>query len=342
MPYLAADSDHEELRSLPHYSGPQSAPSQKYYSGVRSPRQGRQGRGNWVESLKLWSIPCYARILRENNIDVKASPCDRPYVTRRSEEEVKRRIEEAIVEKKRCRFNAARVSFVKMAVEMPGSAQVWLDFARLETECGEYANALEVVTAALRGHANNEVLFQKKMHIEERMRLPDMIQRDVETLSRVRSLKALKVVVEGLLILARFGYEGQVREHFRAILEKRVNSSSHLFVDYLWFEEHCGSCDALMTKIPVLLERNVNFNPLWFACFALLEHYHRLVWDGRDVLARVEDRVYEQWMVRAIANLTNDIKWKVFVERISFWCRALLDIMSLPADHVPAAPSSHP
>ena len=124
------------------------------------------------------------------------------------------------------------------------------------------------------------------------MRLPDMIQRDVETLSRVRSLKALKVVVEGLLILARFGYEGQVREHFRAILEKRVNSSSHLFVDYLWFEEHCGSCDALMTKIPILLERNVNFNPLWFACFALLEHYHRLVWDGRDVPARVEDRVY--------------------------------------------------
>ena len=41
-----------------------------------------------MESLKLWSIPCYARILRENNIDVKASPCDRPYVTRRSEEEV--------------------------------------------------------------------------------------------------------------------------------------------------------------------------------------------------------------------------------------------------------------
>ena len=47
-------------------------------------------------------------------------------------------------------------------------------------------------------------------------------------------------------------------------------------------------------------------------------------------------------MVKAIANLTNDIKWKVFVERISFWCRALLDIMSLPADHVRAAPSSHP
>ena len=60
------------------------------------------------------------------------------------------------------------------------------------------------------------------------------------------------------------------------------------------------------------------------------------------MLTRVEDRVYEQWMVRAIANLTNDIKWKVFVERISFWCRALLDIMSLPADHVRAAPSSHP
>ena len=171
---------------------------------------------------------------------------------------------------------------------------------------------------------------------------PAMVQKDVETLSRVRSLKALKVVVEGLLILARFGCEDLVRRHFRAILEKRVNSSSHLFVDYLWFEEHCGSCDALLARIPVLLERNVNFNPLWFACFALLEHYHQLVWDGRDVLARVEDPVYEQWMVSAIANLTNDIKWKVFIERISFWCRALLDIMSLPAEHVPAAPSPHP
>lgn len=307
-------------------------------SGDQKLHMTQQSWETWVRSLKLWNIDCYKQILQDNHIDT-ASMFNRSGLSHPREEDIKRSIEEAIVEKKNCCFNAARVKFVKMAVKMPDKEQVWLDFARLETECGEYKNALEIVTAALSKHANSEALFQKKISIEERLMKRDMILEDVTTLLSQDSTKMLKAILDGLVTLTRFGCEGKVLFMFKKLKEDK--SSNLVSVKYLWFEMHCGKCADVMEKLPDVLNDNRNYNPLWFTSFALMEHYHELTWDRHDVMARVENSMYENWMTEAVAVLTNDIKWKLFIQRISCWCRALLDIMSLFGDQVLALAFDH-
>ena len=291
---------------------------------------------NWAASLELWRTQPYKDLWSVSNMTKYARLCPKRIRSKNEEDaQVGRRIEQAIEEKKRCRMNAARVAFMQLVLDFPDNPLCWIEFVRLEMECGEYRNAREVVTAALVGHSRNEMLYQKKLRIEERFCDAPSILQDVTALNRMNSQKALKVMMEGVLILARLGYEKEANSFFTAACNNGRFFTGNFYMDYLVFEQHCGSRDYLLVLVPSILKKFPKFGPLWFYCFRLIEHDHELTWNRKFVLSRVECYLYMEYMDCAMRYLTSDIQWKVYMERLLFWSHALPDLSRMLCSDVP-------
>lgn len=291
---------------------------------------------NWAASLELWRTQPYKDLWSVSNMTKYARLCPKRIRSKNEEDaQVDRRIEQAIEEKKRCRMNTARVAFMQLVLDFPDNPLCWIEFVRLEMECGEYRNAREVVTAALVGHSRNEMLYQKKLRIEERFCDAPSILQDVTALNRMNSQKALKVMMEGVLILARLGYEKEANSFFTAACNNGRFFTGNFYMDYLVFEQHCGSRDYLLVLVPSILKKFPKFGPLWFYCFRLIEHDHELTWNRKFMLSRVECYLYMEYMDCAMRYLTSDIQWKVYMERLLFWSHALPDLSRMLCSDVP-------
>ena len=120
---------------------------------------------------------------------------------------IRKRIDEGIEKKKNCQFRQARLIFIELIIQYPSYLQIWLEFTRLEMECGEYQNASHVLESALTQHQHNELLLQKKIRVEERLNHIKPIQAIIEELRELDTQKSMKIIMEGIAVVARMGYE---------------------------------------------------------------------------------------------------------------------------------------
>lgn len=255
-------------------------------------------------------------------------------ITPSEEESIRKRIDDGIEKKKNCQFLKARTVFIELVLEYPHCLQIWLEFTRLEMECGEYNNAAMVLDAALLQHNHNELLLQKKIRVEERLNHIKPIINIIKELKTVDTQKSLKIIMEAIAVIARMGYERRAMIYYRKIVQVSRFFTGNFFMELMLFEEHYGDYEKLMRMIPIALEKYPKYGPLWFYCFELEEHDCMTKWTRHDLNSRVSFNRYEEYMKKAVSCLTSDLLWKVYFIRIQFWYRSILYLRAVTLKEV--------
>ena len=286
-----------------------------------------------IISLPLWNYPPYQEIWRSLDATKKNYHAS-SFISTQEEELIRKRIDEGIEKKKNCQFRQARLIFIELIIQYPSYLQIWLEFTRLEMECGEYQNASHVLESALTQHQHNELLLQKKIRVEERLNHIKPIQSIIEELRELDTQKAMKIIMEGVAVVARMGYEIRASSYYESIVKKSRFFTGNFFMELMLFEEHYGSHEKLMMMVDEALEKYPKYSPLWFYCFELIEHNCMIQWNYENLNSRDSRSRYEDYMERAITSLTSDLLWKVYFIRIQFWCRSILYIRSAVVKNV--------
>ena len=291
---------------------------------------------NWrIHLSQLWQEPVYRRIW--DGFDGEKQR----YLSKASQQKVegdkdliKRRIEVGIQEKKICHITKSRTIFVELVLEYGSNIQVWLEFCRLEMECGEYKNSRIVLMTACTQHPHNELLLQKRLRVEERLRSVNEV---IELLNELRYLdtqKSMKIMVEGLSVLAKLGYEKMAYELGSSVTYPSKYYTGNLYYGMMLGEQRAGRRDVLLSLANEALKIFPKYGPLWFFCFDLFEHELIITWNSQRMYDLLKADRIEAFAEQAHSQLTSDILWKVYLLRVYCWLRSCMYMRSVTFDDV--------
>ena len=288
-----------------------------------------------VHLSPLWSLPVYRSIWNALEESKKAQLANAPLLEDPGDPvAIKRLIDRGIQEKKSCRITRARTIFVELVVKYARNVQVWLEFCRLEMECGEYSNARVVLETASTQHPNNELLLQKRLRVEERLRSVENVIIIINELQFMDTQKSMKILVEGIGILAKLGYEKMAFEFSQNISTTSKYFTGNLYLEMMLGEQRSGSMKTLMQMIDNALVLFPKYGPLWFFCFNLTEHLRQLQWNKESMMELISVESMEKNAQLARDSLTVDILWKVFLLRVEYWYRTCMFLRQFTFDNV--------
>ena len=285
-------------------------------------------------TLPLWGIREYQELSQKGLLRITQRVNPNRTLSAEEEKELDLRMLRGIELKREGFPRRARIVFLDLASEQPLFIPVWIEFYRMEIECGEYLSAHLILKSALAYHPKNELLLQKLIRVDEKLMDVASLMYTVEGLVQMDTQKSLRTAMEGVASLARLGYRQFAASVYERVISNPRFSLGNFFLEFMNFEKHCGWYYELLRLSQTALQRYFKYGPLWFYCFTLIEHYYTLMW-RRDVVAnRVDCRVYDEYMKKAVGCLTNDILWRVFFVQIQFCNRAVLHVRDVVSQRV--------
>lgn len=285
-------------------------------------------------TLPLWGIREYQELSQKGLLRITQRVNPNRTLSAEEEKELDLRMLRGIELKCEGFPRRARIVFLDLASEQPLFIPVWIEFYRMEIECGEYLSAHLILKSALAYHPKNELLLQKLIKVDEKLMDVASLMYTVEGLVQMDTQKSLRTAMEGVASLARLGYRQFAASVYERVISNPRFSLGNFFLEFMNFEKHCGWYYELLRLSQTALQRYFKYGPLWFYCFTLIEHYYTLMW-RRDVVAnRVDCRVYDEYMKKAVGCLTNDILWRVFFVQIQFCNRAVLHVRDVVSQRV--------
>ena len=285
-------------------------------------------------TLPLWGIREYQELSQKGLLRITQRVNPNRTLSAEEEKELDLRMLRGIELKCEGFPRRARIVFLDLASEQPLFIPVWIEFYRMEIECGEYLSAHLILKSALAYHPKNELLLQKLIKVDEKLMDVASLMYTVEELVQMDTQKSLRTTMEGVASLARLGYRQFAASVYERVISNPRFSLGNFFLEFMNFEKHCGWYYELLRLSQTALQRYFKYGPLWFYCFTLIEHYYTLMW-RRDVVAnRVDCRVYDEYMKKAVGCLTNDILWRVFFVQIQFCNRAVLHVRDVVSQRV--------
>eukprot|EP00736_Rhodelphis_marinus_P013686 Rmarinus@m.17699 len=238
--------------------------------------------------------------------------------------------------KRESRLDEARCLYESVVQAQPLASQGWLEYAKLEEECGCHERCEEIL---LRGLAccpyTDGLVIKAVKHFEKQGKLP--AARAV--LSRLQHLsveKAWKMILEGALMEARAGNTEMARNVFR-YLTAHVSWYGPVYYEAIKFEERCENYEAALRIVEAALQKAPKYGPLWFLALRLHEKIckgdrtrirevqeqavscipRELVWKVYFETAQVEERwgdieACRQLYVKCALQCPNNLRWKVW------------------------------
>lgn len=281
----------------------------------------------WLDSVyrSIWDHFDFAKKQRLLNASGDAS----------DSELIKRRVEAGIQEKKFCRIRNARSVFIELVITYGSNIQVWLEFCRLEMECGDYLKARCVLETACSLHPRNEVLLQKRLRVEERLRSVENVVMIINELRLMDTQKSMKITVEGVTILSKLGYEKMGNEYRESFSTTSKYFTGNLYLELMLNEQRSGVLANLVKMIGEAFTLFPKYGPLWFFCFTLKEHLRFLGWN-RERMSDLMRNDMDVEATKAAGNLTTDLLWRVFLTRIEYWYRCCMYLREATFDSVRA------
>ncbi|KAG7359705.1 expressed tetratricopeptide repeat protein [Nitzschia inconspicua] len=233
-------------------------------------------------------------------------------------------LEVADLIKRSNRFEEARKLFQQACQLQPYASQVWLEYSKLEEECGNMEMCTKILEAGLQYCEYSENLLSRAIKHEEKL---GNLSRARELLSRLKHVGIEKVwrsVLEGALLESRAGNDVMARRVLKYLMH-HVPWYGPLYLEAFKLEKDLGrSRDAL-----AIVERGLaaipRYGPLWFSAFRLCEELD------------VEEKAYRlprsMGMVeRAIFNISKELMWKVHLEAAQMLERSSTEYMTPSSD----------
>jgi la-related protein 1 len=228
-------------------------------------------------------------------------------------------LELADLAKRSNRFEEARRLFVLVCELQPYASQTWLEFSKLEEECGHMSRCARILHTGLQYCEMNENLLSRAIKHEEKM---NNLARARELLARLKHVgieKAWRTVLEGALLEGRAGNHATARRVLKYLMH-HVPWYGPLYLEAYKLERDLGRHSEALNIVEKGLNAIPRYGPLWFAAFRLCEtidlseqKYHL----PRTVL------MFE----RAATAISRELVWKVHLEASQIFERAALASM---------------
>eukprot|EP00047_Mylnosiga_fluctuans_P014572 m.39636 g.39636 ORF g.39636 m.39636 type:complete len:1221 (-) comp5570_c0_seq2:480-4142(-) len=218
-------------------------------------------------------------------------------------------LEMADIAKRDNHVEDARSYFERASVANPQGAQIWLEWAKLEEECGELEACQSILKQGLAQCPLFEALLIKGIKHEERMGNIPGARSILAQLAFSDPDKTWRMLSEGAMLEAREGRTGVARLVYRYLIAA-VPSHGPVFYEAVKLEEHAGCYDTALR----IAEKGINtvprYGPLWFVALRLLEKLQYRLVDLRSTISR------------ALQVVSRELVWKVWYERAQFEARA--------------------
>lgn len=200
----------------------------------------------------------------------------------------------------------ARKWYAKVVQLQPSASQGWLEYAKLEEECGRLTKCRDILLEGLTHCPYSESLLVKALKHEERIgNLPGA--RSLMSRLKAESVeRTWKTVLEGGLLEARAGNLHVAREVFKYLI-RHVPWYGPIFNEAFRLEERHEHHRRASVLVEKGLEENPRYGPLWFSALRVQERlaYEQLSGDLTALRNTVK---------RALACVPKELVWKIHFE----------------------------
>lgn len=230
-------------------------------------------------------------------------------------------LELADLAKRSNRFPEARRLYRQVCQLQPYAFQGWLEYSKLEEECGNLNRVMNILHAGLEYCEYNEALMTRALKLQEKTGNLDTARVLLARLKHVGIHKVWKTVLEGALIEARAGNVTTSRRVLKYLMH-HVPWYGPLYLEAYRLERDQGQVQEALKVVEKGLLAIPRYGPLWFGALRLCEEidYANNAFDLPTACDMVE---------RAIESISKELVWKVHLEAAQMLERALLHRVSL-------------
>ena len=214
-------------------------------------------------------------------------------------------LELADLAKRSNQYNTARALYhtcVSITCQ-PFASQGWLEYSKLEEECGNIQKSCKLLHEGLYYCEYNENLLTRAIKLEERMGHTSNARALLARLKHVNIDKVWRTVLEGALLEARAGNVDMARRVLKYLMH-HVPWYGPLYLEAYQLERDAGQYVDALQIVERGLQDIPRYGPLWFGAFRLLEQL-----DGGKDLTRTL-----QMMERSIRCISRELIWKVHMD----------------------------
>mmetsp|Transcript_29768 Transcript_29768/g.44006 ORF Transcript_29768/g.44006 Transcript_29768/m.44006 type:complete len:1359 (+) Transcript_29768:301-4377(+) len=225
-------------------------------------------------------------------------------------------LELADLAKRTNRFEEARKRYTHVCKIQPYASQGWLEFSKLEEECGRMKRCAELLYEGLTHCELSENLLSRAIKHEEKT---NNLSRAREFLARLKHVgieKVWRTVLEGALLESRAGNHLMARRVLKYLMH-HVPWYGPLYLEAFKLERDLGRLPEALTIVEKGLAAIPRYGPLWFGAFRLCETL--------DFAENAFHLPRTTLMIeRAIKRISRELIWKVHLEASQIFERAEL------------------
>lgn len=176
--------------------------------------------------------------------------------------------------KRESRFAEAKLLFKLVAYLQPYAYQGWLEFAKMEEECGNQLLSWKILQVGLKFISLNENLFVKAVKVLERLKKWDEIRALMADLADVPLDKSWRILMEGALFEGRIGNKTGARRAFKYLTEV-CSTYGPIYLEASKYEEKENEIETAVQITSEGIDNNPKYGPLWFQYLRLFEKSSR-------------------------------------------------------------------
>ncbi|CAG9336290.1 unnamed protein product [Blepharisma stoltei] len=225
-------------------------------------------------------------------------------------------VELADLAKRDNKIDEARALFAMATQIQPYAHQSWLEYSKLEEECGRIELSRKLLILGLHFCPLSDQLAVKFIKTEEKNSELDAARMVLSSLKSYPLDKNWKILMEGALMEARSGSIEIARSIFNHLMAQCGNFGA-IFLEAVKFEERWGKdIYSALDNCEKGLARNPRYGPLWFSYLRLLDKIEFLQSQGSA--ARIPNHEVSRRKLDLIAkgeeSLTKELVWKLYLE----------------------------
>jgi tetratricopeptide (TPR) repeat protein len=233
-------------------------------------------------------------------------------------------IELADLAKRANRFGEARNLYQQVCRLQPYASQGWLEYSKLEEECGNMNVCAKILRAGLGFCEYSENLLTRAIKHEEKM---GNLGRARELLARLKHVgieKVWRTVLEGALLEARAGNDVMARRVLKYLMH-HVPWYGPLYLEAYRLEKDLGRSKEALVVVERGLAAIPRYGPLWFGAFRLCE--------AMDHGAQAYHLPQSMAMIdRATDSISKELIWKVHLEAAQMLERTSVEYLDESTD----------
>jgi tetratricopeptide (TPR) repeat protein len=211
-------------------------------------------------------------------------------------------LEMADLAKRENSVKEARMWYKRVNELQPYASQGWLEYAKMEEECGELSRCEEILRTGLQYCPYNEGLLVKGIKHWERMGELKTARSLLGRLKNVAVERAWRTIMEGGLLEARAGNSIIARKVFQYLM-RNVPWYGPIYQEAFRFEEKCEEYERAISIVERGLRENPRYGPLWFSALRL---YEKTANGNLDKT--------RQTVERAMRSISKELVWKIYFE----------------------------